>query len=320
MSAAILVVDDEPGVRSVLRAILERDGYRVATAENVAAGKALVASYEPELVLADVAMPDDSGLALAAMLAEPAGDTAVLMMSGKDDRASARAAVELGAYGFLAKPFKPVELLVAVENALRRRKLERRARAELRRAREETIRRLAATAEARDHETGAHIERMSRSCAAIARRLGLDAERAELIRLAGSLHDIGKLAIPDRILLKPGRLTADERAAVERHPEAGHALLTGSGEELLELAATIAFTHHERLDGSGYPRGLRGAEIPLEGRIAAVADVYDALTHDRVYRAALAPADALAELVAGSGRSFDSAVVDALVATLEARA
>lgn len=315
MSAAILVVDDEPGVRSVLRSILERDGYRVATAESVAAGKALVASYEPELVLADVAMPDDSGLALAAMLAERAGDTAVLMMSGKEDPASARAAVELGVYGFLAKPFKPVELLVAVENALRRRRLEREARTDLRRAREETIRRLAAAAEARDHETGAHIERMSRSCAAIAGRLGLDAERAELIRLASSLHDLGKLAVPDRILLKPGPLTAAERAAVEAHAEAGHALLSRSGEELLELAATIALTHHERLDGSGYPHGLRGAEIPLEGRITAVADVYDALTHDRVYRAALAPANALAELVEGSGRSFDPAVVDALVAT-----
>jgi putative two-component system response regulator len=157
---------------------------------------------------------------------------------------------------------------------------------------------------------------MSRSCGEIAQRLGLPRAEAELIRLASKLHDIGKLAVPDEILLKPGALTPEERRAVERHAEVGHELLAGSGEPLVRLAATIARTHHERLDGSGYPRGLAGAEIPLEGRIVAVADVFDALTSERVYRPAHSRKEAIRLLVDGSGTLYDPAMVRALLDTL----
>jgi putative two-component system response regulator len=328
---SVLVVDDDRTICDLVARMLKGDGYDVAVAQD--AGEAeLRLRYEPaELVVTDVTMPGDSGLDLAALIARDHPDCAVLMMSGTDDPELGRVAADAGAYGFMIKPFSRSELLIAVSNAFRRRQLElnHRAReeeleavvarrtAELRRSREETIRRLAAAAEARDPQTGAHIERMSLSCQAIARRLGFDEERAELLRLASKLHDIGKIAVPDEILLKPGPLSRRERIAMERHTEAGHRILSGTDEDLLELAAAIAHTHHERIDGSGYPRGLKGDEIPLEGRIAAVADVYDALTSDRVYRSARSTEEAIEFVKAGSGTAFDPRVVDAFIAFLD---
>jgi PAS domain S-box-containing protein len=191
---------------------------------------------------------------------------------------------------------------------------EKEAQASLRRSREETIRRLSRASEFRDDETGAHIERMSRYCELIAARLGLGREFVEQLRIASPMHDVGKIGVADAILLKPGPLDAHERAEMERHPEIGYGILAGSGAELLDLAATIAWTHHERFDGGGYPQGLKGEEIPLEGRIAAVADVFDALTSDRVYRAAFSPTQAIAMMRAERGSQFDPRVLDAFLA------
>ena len=187
-----------------------------------------------------------------------------------------------------------------------------RSELELRRAQAETIRKLADAAEFRDAETGHHTERMSRMCELIARRMGLDEERCRLLRDASPLHDIGKIAIPDEILLKRDRFTDQERRTMQRHAEIGHRLLSGSSSEVLELAATIALVHHERWDGNGYPYGLAGDAIPLEGRIASVADVFDALTTDRVYRAALPVEEALAMMREQSGSQFDPMVFDVL--------
>jgi diguanylate cyclase (GGDEF)-like protein len=186
----------------------------------------------------------------------------------------------------------------------------RRSQLDLQLSQAETIRRLASAAEFRNAETGRHTERMSRYCGLLARKLGLDDERCELIRLASGLHDVGKIAIPDRILLKPGTLTESERRVMERHADIGHRLLAGSSSELLEVAATIALTHHERFDGKGYPRGVIGEAIPLEGRIAAVADVFDAITSNRVYRTALPFDEAVEELRKGRGTLFDPLVLD----------
>jgi diguanylate cyclase (GGDEF)-like protein len=180
----------------------------------------------------------------------------------------------------------------------------------------ETIRRLAFAAEFRNAETGRHTERMSRYCELLARRLGLDDERCELIRLASALHDVGKIAIPDRILLKPGALTESERRVMERHAEIGHRLLAHSSSELLDVAATIALTHHERYDGAGYPRQLAGEAIPLEGRIASVADVFDAITSNRVYRPALPLDQAIEVMRAGRGTQFDPLVLDLFLEAL----
>lgn len=168
----------------------------------------------------------------------------------------------------------------------------------------------------RDEETAAHVERMSLTCAMVARELGWDFGETQRLRIASSMHDIGKLSLPDAVLLKPGALSPAERAMVERHAEIGHRMLAGSNDALMQLAATIALTHHERVDGSGYPRCLRGDQIPLAGRIAAVADVFDALTHDRVYRRALSVEDAVAVLREGRGTQFDARVLDAFEAVL----
>lgn len=192
-----------------------------------------------------------------------------------------------------------------------------RSELELKRAHEETIRRLADAAEFRDAETGRHTERMSRYCELLARRLGLDEERCDLIRVASPLHDIGKIAVPDGILLKAGPLTRDERKQMERHTEVGHKLLSGSSSELLAVASMIAWTHHERFDGKGYPRGLAGEAIPLEGRIAAIADVFDAITTDRVYRQALDPEGALALMRDGRGTQFDPYMLDLFLEALD---
>ncbi len=194
-----------------------------------------------------------------------------------------------------------------------------RSQAELVSSREETICRLATAVSMRDGNTADHTQRMSDLCRALAEAVGVPPERCELLRIASTMHDIGKVATPDAILLKAGPLTTVERAEIERHAEIGHTILAGSGSELLELAATIALSHHERWDGNGYPRGLRGEEIPLEGRIAAVADVYDALTSDRPYRPAM-PLEAVLDIMRqGRGTHFDPAVIDAFLVVVGAR-
>jgi putative two-component system response regulator len=344
--ARVLIIDDEPEIRQLLRRQLEADGHATVTAGNVAAARARLTDDWFELVLCDINMPGESGLDFIQHTLGKEPDLAVVMVSGNDDPVLAERALELGAFGYVVKPFRTSELAIAVANALRRRRLEIENRGhrerleqivldrtaalrqavtrleghelELQRSREETIKRLARAAEFRDEETGAHIERVSRYCALIAARLGLEEERVELLRLAAPLHDIGKIAIPDRILLKPGSLTAEERAVIERHADMGYRLLADSGQDLLELAAVVARTHHERIDGNGYPRRLAGDDIPLVGRIVAVADVFDALTSDRVYRPALPVDETVRVLRAARGTQFDEAVLDVFLDSLPA--
>ena len=260
------------------------------------------------------------------------------MVTGVDDEKLADHALTLGAYGYVVKPFSSTDLSIQVLNALRRRELEnaqrhererleqmveerthelQRAVDDLKRSEEETVRRLAAAVEARDHETAEHIERVGDFSALVANYLGLDETQCELIRRSSTLHDVGKIGVPDEILLKPGPLTPGEVLAMQRHAKIGHDILSGSGLDLLDLAATIAWTHHERIDGTGYPRGLAGSEIPLEGRIVAVVDVYDALTSDRPYRPGLTHEDALALMREGSGTHFDAIVLDAFMQAVE---
>jgi putative two-component system response regulator len=191
------------------------------------------------------------------------------------------------------------------------------AEQDLRLAQEETIHRLSLAAEFRDDETSRHIERMSRYCAILALRAGHDERESELLRIAAKMHDIGKLGIPDAILRKPGRLTPAELDVMQGHAAIGHQILSGSRSQLGRTGAMLAWTHHEKVDGSGYPRGLRGSEIPLEGRIAAVADVFDALTTDRVYRPAFALEDALAIMREGRGTHFDPELLDLCLASLD---
>ena len=334
----ILIVDDEEQVRRLLSRLLENNGYSCETAQDAAEATAVMGAKQFDLLLTDMNMPGDSGLDLIRAASAVQPDIATVMVTGMDDREIANAALELGAYGYIIKPFQSNEILISVTNALRRRALEiehllhqthleqlvRERTAELwnairdlettqeslRKSREETVKRLAIAAEFRDDETGRHVQRMSRYCALLAREMGADSERAEIIRLASQMHDVGKLGIPDNILRKPGPLTPDERRIMQKHCEIGWRILAESQSELLDVAAMIALTHHEHIDGAGYPDGLSGNDIPFEGRIAAVADVFDALTTDRIYRTAMPLGRALEIMREGRGSHFDGDALD----------
>jgi putative two-component system response regulator len=190
---------------------------------------------------------------------------------------------------------------------------QQRAIEELRESRQETVERLALAIEMHDTETGRHVHRMAAIAAFLGELAGLDPDRVLLLRAAAPMHDIGKIATPDEILRKPGPLTAEERAEMQRHTAVGHQILTDSDSELLRLAAAIALTHHERFDGRGYPQGLGGEDIPLVGRIVAVADVFDALLSDRCYRPALPVKEAVEVIRKGRGTQFDPEIADLLL-------
>lgn len=327
----ILVVEDDVGYGHLLAFLLRAAGYTCVVTQRLAEAESLLGSGEMDVCLCDLNLgPDGSGLELARSIEGSA--TALVIMSGSDDTNVAEEALLLGAYDYLVKPFRNSELLITVASAFHRRRLEQESRAfraelertvaertlELALSREETIHRLARAVEFRDAHTGLHVERMAAFCRMIALRLELPSERSSLIRTASLLHDIGKLGIPDRILVKAGPLTPDERLEIEEHTTVGHRILHGSASELIQLAATIALSHHERWDGDGYPQRLAGEAIPLEGRIAAVCDVFDALTSSRPYRSEpFAREQAVGMIRAERGRAFDPDVVDAFLGALD---
>ena len=310
----VLIVDDDPSITMLLSRILQAEGYLCTSAGTIGDAKMTLRRSHFDVMLCDVQLPDGSGLDLVEKAIAHDDELAALVVSGLDEVALGDHALRIGAYGYIVKPFTANDVLIGVLGAIAHRRREVRAREAIREASEETIQRLCAAVEARDMGTAAHVSGMSEHCYAIARELGLDPERCDLLRAASPMHDVGKVGVPDRILLKPGALTGGERAEMQRHAEIGYRILAGSRAELLQLAATIAWTHHERMDGHGYPRGLAGGDIPLEGRIAAVADVYDALTRDRVYRPRFERDRALELLAEGRGTQFDADAVDAMSA------
>ena len=320
-SERVLCVDDDQQVRSLIQRVVLEAGYECHGVGSVDDARDLLAQEEFSVVLCDIGLPGSSGLELLDELGRTRPDIATVMVTGHDHVGIVDAALKLGAYGYITKPFTSTDLMIDISNALHRRRLEaeRREAAEsaLQRAYAGTLSRLSRAVEYHDGATGAHLERVGAYTADIAAALGLPKTQVQLLRLAAPLHDIGKIAVGDRILRKTGMLTDDERRLMENHAEVGRDLLGGSGSELLELAATIAWTHHERWDGSGYPRRLKGEEIPLEGRIVAVADVFDALSSDRPYRPRLSLDEARTWILEGSGKAFDPKVVDAFVQSLQ---
>jgi cyclic di-GMP phosphodiesterase len=454
--ARILAIDDRPEIlRLIDRSLGER--YTCEFAGSVEEARSKLAEYGAfHLVLCDIQMPNESGLVLVAEIARDHPETAIVLVTGVDDSEVAGQAFEMGAHGYLVKPFWPGQLQITTMNALRQRELEIAQRAhrqaledrlqmlmdrapvpiyikdgerryvlanrvahevaglqpndmigltdkdfmppeaerrvavsdrgildaggtyeaeetivvgaqertfltvkfpyvddagriagisgistditdkrkaeelqeelaraqgraieELRVSRQETVERLAKALEMHDGETGKHVNRMATIAAFLASQVGLDRDRVLLLRTAAPMHDVGKVATPDGVLQKEGPLTSEEREEMERHTTVGYEILAGSESELLELAATIALTHHERWDGGGYPQGLVGEEIPIEGRITAVADVFDALLSDRCYRSALSVDDAVEVMQQGRGTHFDPQVVDALLGHLQ---
>ena len=341
----ILIVDDEEPIRRFLGYLLEPHGYKVALAGEARDARQRMESGSYALVLCDVNMPGESGMDLIRHILTQYPSTAVIMITGLDSPVLANAALDMGAFGYVIKPFEANEVLINVANALRRRKLEienamhrenleevvrtrtialqqalewlERSEKELRLSREETIQRLAIAAEYRDSSTAQHIQRMSHYCELLARRYGLSPERCDLIRTASPMHDIGKIGTPDHVLLKPGKFTPEEFKVITQHTEIGYRILAGSDSELLKVAALIAWTHHERFDGTGYPRGLKGETIPLEGRITAIADNFDALTTQRVYKPAYDFDHAKELMLKERGKHFDPELLDIFFDSME---
>ena len=456
--ARILITDDQPEMlRLVDRALGNR--YRCEFSGSVAQAHKMLAATSFQLALCDIQMADGSGFALAEEITEEHPETAVVLVTDKDDPEVAKKAFGLGGHGvhgFLVKPFWPGQLLITTMNALRRRELEdfesahrlnledrrqtiidmapmpvyvkddayryvfanaeaddlagqergqllgktdeaimtpealthtravdrrileegttyeaeetlgiggvertfqtvkfplfdedgwptavcgistdvtaqkdalrlgdelaaaqQQAIDELRLSRQETVERLTKAIELHDLSTGKHVDRMARVASFLGAHLGLDAERVHLLRVAAPMHDVGKIATPSEILRKPGPLTPEEREEMKHHTTVGHEILADSASDLLRVAAAIALTHHERYDGGGYPQGLTGEEIPLEGRITAIADVFDALLSDRPYRPALPVEEAVEVITKGRGSQFDPQIVDILLQHLD---
>jgi putative two-component system response regulator len=335
--ARILIVDDEPTNVALLERLLTFAGFTNVVGTTVSADViALCDTCEPDLVMLDLQMPEPDGYEVLEQLRSRIRGTPrlpVLMLTSDGTRAARQRALAEGASDFVHKPFDAPEMFLRIHNLVRTRMLECELLAQnaaleervsartkdLDDARIEVLERLAHAAEYRDDRTGDHARRVGDGAAEVAIELGLDAVTVERLRCAAPLHDIGKLAIPDSILLKPGRLTDDEFEHIKLHTTIGGEILGGSRSALLQMAAEIALTHHERWDGNGYPRALGGARIPIEGRIVAIVDAFDALTHSRPYKEAWPPERALAELRAMSGHQFDPDVVAAFVAvTLDA--
>ncbi|WP_334133573.1 HD-GYP domain-containing protein [Tepidimonas sp.] len=328
--ALVLAVDDNATNLTLIERLLQR----VPQAESVALDDPLLAlqwceEHCPDLILLDYMMPAMDGLTFMQRLAALPGraQVPVIMITADLEREVRYRALDLGARDFLNKPLDSVEFIARVRNQLAlidaERKLKDRAAwladevakatADIRRREQETVLRLSRAAEYRDPETGSHLLRMSHYAQLIARVIGLPAAEQDLLLEASPMHDVGKVGIPDAILLKPGRLDEAEFTIMKRHPQIGYEILAGSQAPLLQAAATIALAHHEKFDGSGYPNGLAGDAIPLYGRIVAVADVFDALTSERPYKKAWPMERARAFLQEQAGRHFDPRLVDAFL-------
>ena len=334
-NARILIVDDEAANVDLLRRLLQRAGFsRIESTSDSREVADLYVKFRPDLILLDLHMPHRDGLAVMDELNQiaEASYLPILMLTGDDTQEAKREALSRGAKDFLNKPFNSDEVLLRIgtlletrflylqiqsQNQILEAKVRDRTR-ELESAQIEIIERLARAAEFRDDNTGQHTERVGQMAALLAKQIGLPDAQVSLIRRAAPLHDVGKIGIPDSILLKLGKLTADEFALVKTHTSIGARILSGSRFTILRLAEEIAFNHHERWDGDGYA-GVVGAAIPLAGRIVAVADVFDALTQKRPYKAAWPVAEAIAEIDRQRAKQFDPTLVDAFLRVIEQR-
>jgi putative two-component system response regulator len=334
MIPQILVVDDQPQNIELLEAFLSPQGYGIVKAGSGEEALERLSANPIDLVLTDVVMPGMDGFALTARIRRDGANPLlpIVLVTALHESEDRIKGIEAGCDDFISKPIDKMELLARVRSLLKvkayndllgkyRGELElevaqrtedlKRALGRIKDASLETIYRLSVASEYRDEGTGAHLMRVSRYAAAIARRMGLDASTVESILYAVPMHDVGKIGIPDQILMKPARLNPPELEIMKQHTVIGAKILEGSKAEYISIAETIALCHHEKWDGSGYPNGLKGKDIPITARIAAIADVFDALVSKRPYKDSFSVERALAIIDRGLGRHFDPDVVAA---------
>jgi putative two-component system response regulator len=318
----IVVIEDHESA-TLLARILKAAGYEDVLIPTQLDGLEDLIRHEADLVVLDLQLPGVDGFELLERIVPT--HVPVLVLTADDSPTTRRRALGLGARDFVIQPLDRVEVLLRVGNLLQTRRLQRmledrnqdlqrwvRARtADLEDARRETLERLAMAAEYRDDDTQQHTKRVGRTAALLAKQLGLSADTVDSLRYAAALHDVGKIGIPDTVWLKPGALSDTERKLLEHHTTIGARILSGSRSPILRLAEQIARTHHERWDGTGYPDGIAADAIPLAGRITAVADVFDVLSHPRPHKKAWPCEQAVQEILDQAGRQFDPEVVAA---------
>ena len=338
MKPKILVVDDEDRNRRLMEALLVPLGYEVILAVDGEEALWKVQETPPDVILLDIMMPGINGFDVAKKLKENEQTRVIpiVMVTSLQDVESRIKALEAGADDFLSKPVDKTELQARVRSSLQvkayndhMRDYQKELQAEVAKRTEElrqafekiktasldTIHRLSRASEYKDEDTGAHIKRMSNYSAAVARQMGLSEDTAGSILYASPMHDAGKIGIPDKILLKPGKLDPDEWAIMKQHTLIGGKILAGSDAGFIRLGEIVALIHHEKWDGTGYPRGLKGKKIPLVGRIVAIADVFDALTSKRPYKEPYSLEKSYEIIKEGRGTHFDPDVVDAFFAS-----
>ncbi|MFH1738609.1 MAG: HD domain-containing phosphohydrolase [bacterium] len=327
----ILIVDDEKAIRSVLSDMLSSEGYSNTTAQSAEDALKELDQDEYSVVIADINMPGTNGIELLEAIIKRDEEIAVIMLTGVQELNTAVYCLKLGAYDYLTKPINTTGLLVSVSRALERRsflirekhytetlekEVKKKTRA-LELTQKEIIYRLAIAAEHRDEDTWEHLFRIAASSHILSQRLGLPRKFCEMVHTVSPLHDIGKIGIPDSVLLKPARLTHDEYELMKRHSLIGENILNNSESELIQTACEIALSHHEWYDGRGYPHGIKGEDIPLAARIVAVADVFDALTSKRPYKEAWSVEKAVELISEERETHFDPDVVDAFVQDID---
>ena len=326
----IMIVDDEEPIRRLLGQMLKMNGDRCTLAADAKEARTFLENQSFDLILCDVTMPGESGIDFIRYVLSEYPETAAIMVTAVDDPEVAEAALEIGSYGYIIKPFESNEVMINVSNALRRRKLEienRRHREnleklvlkrtqtlkntmnDLQKAMDGIIEAMGFTVEIRDPYTAGHQRRVAEIAHAIAIEIGLSKHKTEGVRIAGLIHDIGKMAIPAEILSKPGKITEHEFGIIKSHPQVGYDILNKI--DFPWPLAEIVYQHHERMDGSGYPQGLSGKDILIEAKIMAVADVVEAMASHRPYRPALGIDMALEEIEKNKDEVYDPGVVDA---------
>lgn len=329
---SILIVDDNPANTDLLQLMLEDEGFDNTDVLNDSRQvESWLQQHNVDLLILDIRMPHLDGFAIMEIIRTSYSHLHIPIIVVTAEDANREPALNLGATDFITKPFQNWEVLLRINNALQNRlyyrreqqratELEQLVRARTREVEDtqlEIVRRLARAGEFRDNETGMHVLRMSHMCHHMAVKLGCDEQYCDLLLRASPLHDVGKIGISDTILLKPGRLDPDERLIMESHAQIGYDILADHHSELMQMAATIALCHHEKWDGSGYPRRLAGEEIPLEARIAALCDVVDALLSVRPYKAAWPLERVINLLQEEAGRHFDPVLVELFLSELD---